>query len=293
MACIKWCILVLALTCAIAECGVTKKKLRKAAQTNVRSLEAKKYFKRQVTCGPNEFQCGDGQCVSLDWFCDTDRDCADGADEAHCPTDCTGEHQFRCNNGRCVTREFICDGDNDCGDMSDEVDCHKLNCAEEEVHCDVNKCIPELWVCDGDNDCGTGWDESNCTAGSCRDHQFACADGSRCIPNSFVCDGGPDCSDHSDELNCTCDSTIHFQCPNNRCIPIDWRCDNDNDCGDATDELGCPTLHPSECRDVFPVRDCALLNESSQPICHDLIDGHKFCRKYCGLCDPLATTEST
>uniref|UniRef100_A0A2C9K613 Uncharacterized protein n=1 Tax=Biomphalaria glabrata TaxID=6526 RepID=A0A2C9K613_BIOGL len=167
--------------------------------------------------------------------------------------------------------------------MSDEVDCHLRECDAGEVKCDNHKCIPQNWVCDGGNDCGTNWDERNCVQ-SCEAENFMCADGSKCVPDHWVCDHAYDCHDRTDEVGCICNETTHFQCPDGRCINGAWRCDRDNDCGDASDELGCPTLHPSICLDYLGIRDCALLNETTHPICLNHEDGYKYCREYCRLC---------
>ncbi|XP_059153685.1 very low-density lipoprotein receptor-like [Physella acuta] len=282
----KVCLLVVALVLSVGECKKSSRKYK----TNSRSLKDASIYKRQTSCGANEFQCNNGVCIQLDWQCDVDRDCSDGSDELNCPTDCTGEHQLKCNNGKCITREYLCDGDNDCGDMTDETDCHKVECTSGEIHCDNFLCIESTWLCDGDNDCGDNWDERNCT-GSCSSTQFKCADGSKCIDARWECDGDRDCADSSDELNCVCDENTQFKCANGPCIPINWKCDKDNDCGDASDELGCPTLHPSLCSDMLTVRDCALMNETAHPICLDAVDGHKYCRKFCNLCmiDPNIT----
>ncbi|KAK7474740.1 hypothetical protein BaRGS_00034033, partial [Batillaria attramentaria] len=116
------------------------------------------------------------------------------------------------------------------------------------------------------------------------EHQFRCADGSRCIDSRWQCDGDIDCRDFSDETTCTCTET-QYKCGNGRCIPAKWECDGDNDCGDSTDETSraCPTIHPSLCQDLLTVRDCALMNDTSTPICLNQEMGHRFCRKFCGL----------
>merc|ERR1711934_601243 len=230
----------------------------KAGKKHTKNVNTKaRYFKRQAaSCAAGEFQCASGECVQSDWVCDTESDCTDGSDEAGCATDCSGAHQLKCNNSKCITKEFQCDGDDDCGD----------------------------------NNCGDNWDERNCT-GSCNAGQFHCADGSKCIDSRWQCDGDDDCADSSDELSCTCNATTEWKCGNGRCIDISWRCDRDNDCGDTTDEINCPTIHPSLCGDMMTARDCALMNETSHPICLDATDGHKYCRKFCNLC--IATHDFT
>ncbi|CAL1527038.1 unnamed protein product [Lymnaea stagnalis] len=262
-----------------------KNKYKNNALQGETSLKDEKHIKRQVSCEDYQFRCNNGECIPQIFYCDSGRDCTDGSDEVNCPAGCTSEHEFECLNGRCVSKAFICDGDNDCGDLSDETDCHLTTCSEDRIQCDNYKCIPSTFRCDGDNDCGNGWDEENCTE-SCADYQFRCTDGFRCIPNTWVCDYGADCPDHSDEVNCVCNETTHFECPSGRCIDHAWRCDGDNDCLDFADEVSCPTLHPSDCSDLLSLHACVLMNESLHPICHRPIDGHKYCRKFCGLCDP-------
>ena len=47
-------------------------------------------------CSEGRFQCGDGQCISIDLYCDYIQHCADGSDEINC-----GKHyRFRCTDFR-------------------------------------------------------------------------------------------------------------------------------------------------------------------------------------------------
>ena len=42
------------------------------------------YFTEKSDCGPDEFVCGDGSCISMDWVCDGVTDCANLMDEQNC-----------------------------------------------------------------------------------------------------------------------------------------------------------------------------------------------------------------
>uniref|UniRef100_A0A2C9K4U4 Uncharacterized protein n=1 Tax=Biomphalaria glabrata TaxID=6526 RepID=A0A2C9K4U4_BIOGL len=232
------------------------------ARKNVKDI-----FKTQAkraACAANETPCKNGECVQIDWICDTENDCYDDSDEIGCPMDCSGEHQLKCNNGLCISREFQCDGENDCRDMTDEKGCENVQCGVGEVKCSNFLCIEAEWLCDGDNDCGNGWDEQNCSSTSgkrsakkfmkklgkeslsrrqvstCGANQHQCQNGA-CIQEEWVCDTQEDCTDKSDEVNCAtdCSGEHQFKCTNNRCIAKEFQCDGDNDCGDMSDEIDC------------------------------------------------------
>ncbi|XP_059153651.1 very low-density lipoprotein receptor-like [Physella acuta] len=282
MEALNLCVAVLLLLAAVSDGSRLKNKLKTSSNVSRKSLADGSLYKRQTTCTSTQFHCTSGECINGNWHCDLDTDCADGSDEMGCTTDCTGSHQFLCNNGKCITKSYQCDGDDDCGDGTDETDCHLVTCEPNEFRCDNHRCIPAVWMCDGDNDCGTGFDEADCS--SCNEFQFRCADGSRCIDARWRCDGTRNCADSSDEMGCVCDPDTQFKCANGLCININWRCDNDNDCGDVSDELGCPALHPSICSDMLTMRECALMNQTTHPICLTYVDGHRYCRKYCNMC---------
>ena len=57
------------------------------------------------------------------------------------PPGSCGANEFQCNNGNCIQEEWTCDTDNDCGDMSDErlPECRelafiKLKCVSASLH---------------------------------------------------------------------------------------------------------------------------------------------------------------
>ena len=37
-----------------------------------------------LECDEDEFKCGNGMCIDIDWKCDGDQDCVDAEDEIQC-----------------------------------------------------------------------------------------------------------------------------------------------------------------------------------------------------------------
>ncbi|KAK6975502.1 low-density lipoprotein receptor-related protein 8-like isoform X2 [Biomphalaria glabrata] len=232
--------------------------------------------------GVNQFKCTNGKCISTYYLCDAANDCSDGADEKNCSGSCRGT-DFKCGNGACISHSWLCDGDEDCGDHSDEANCGGT-CRNGYFHCANGACVTQTWVCDGDNDCHDNSDEQGCAQRTCSSTQFKCANSNKCIPSGYQCDHYDDCGDGSDEAACTCGPSL-FKCPHGKCIPNSYLCDGDNDCGDLADEDNCPTIHPGVCIDQLTFEDCYRMNISTYPICQYYTDAHRYCRKFCGVCD--------
>lgn len=63
-------------------------------------------------------------------MCDKDPDCTDESDEKNCNGTC-GPENFQCGSGQCIMNSWVCDGENDCTDSSDEEDdlCANHSCS--------------------------------------------------------------------------------------------------------------------------------------------------------------------
>jgi len=73
------------------------------------------------SCQDNQYLCPTEKlCIPQTWRCNGIDDCEGGEDEKLC--DC-GPDQFKCQTGGCVSSSKICDGVKNCPDYSDEWGC--------------------------------------------------------------------------------------------------------------------------------------------------------------------------
>ncbi|KAM9517802.1 uncharacterized protein ACWYII_044611 isoform 3-T3 [Salvelinus alpinus] len=153
-------------------------------------------------CGGNQWQCDDGACLPLSWYCDGNGDCMDGSDEMACPCP---RGQVACMTGApgCVSTSAVCDGQRQCSDGSDEFNCpENQGCLQGDWRCRNKICIPKDQYCNGANDCVDNSDE---TCGRCGPMAVRCPGGA-CLTEDERCDGKLHCSDGSDEPS-TCGRT--------------------------------------------------------------------------------------
>uniref|UniRef100_A0A8D8WN38 Vitellogenin receptor n=1 Tax=Cacopsylla melanoneura TaxID=428564 RepID=A0A8D8WN38_9HEMI len=253
-----------------------------------------------------QFQCNNGQCISLLLVCNGHNDCPSGEDEKDMCSPppshlkCSSL-QFPCQNGeRCIDLMLKCNGEFDCADKSDEFHCStntKTCSGEYDFLCGSGECIGRHFLCDKERNCADGSDENPAHCVACSEHEFRCDSGS-CIPNSWLCDGQMDCTDGTDEPS-SCESkktcgTSAFTCNNGNCIPLALKCDSHDDCGDRSDEQECPVVyHGDKC--LIPNFQCHSVPKLCLPPSAKC-NGTQECsggedEAHCGSCDPHSEYE--
>ena len=170
-------------------------------------------------CSSDLFQCSDGNCIPVAFYCNNSTDCAGGSDEAHC--------SWACTHTPCTTCSWP--------------DCH---CVHGFYQCEAGGCIPVDTVCDGIMNCVDGSDEHYCEL-ICWSGTRPCSDGLLCVSDVHWCDGIQHCIDGSDEL-CPYDECTGFRCQNT-CIPLMWLNDGISDCIHSEDEQDFLAALPQTC----------------------------------------------
>lgn len=136
-------------------------------------------------CLDDQFACLSRQCIDIQFFCDGNKECADGTDEYEgCNPSimilpkCDQQSEFECDNRKCIPKEDMCNLNDDCGDNSDEDPIRCINstqfCSPKNFHrCNNGVCVPLRLLCNGQNDCGDLSDEELCNVNEC--NQGLCA----------------------------------------------------------------------------------------------------------------------
>ncbi|XP_058849388.1 basement membrane-specific heparan sulfate proteoglycan core protein-like isoform X4 [Acipenser ruthenus] len=212
---------------------------------------------RPRQCMSDEFACGDGECILLEYRCDNRADCRDMSDETGCdlqtlaPPVKTAPPVIPTTTVRPVITPrplppHTTPRNGIHGLPGPVKPTPSRPCRVDEAVCQSGQCILRDYLCDGERDCGDGSDELNCgTPSPCEPNEFKCRNG-RCALKLWRCDGDNDCGDNSDEEYCptkgpgdTC-APDQFICVTDRvCIPASYQCDEEADCSDRSDEYGC------------------------------------------------------
>ncbi|KAJ8026546.1 hypothetical protein HOLleu_31406 [Holothuria leucospilota] len=212
---------------------------------------------QEQQCSSNLFRCSSNECIQKVQICDSRKDCADGSDETHCPTEADDSEFFKCGSGEKLQISFECDHNPQCLDGSDENDCAYPVCTRDQFTCRNGQCIAMDQRCDLVPHCVDGSDESDCEFSKVG---FQCYDG-KWIPQRAYCDGVKDCQGNNWEdepQQCRPDQS-------NACRPEEIQCKSGS-CEDRStlcfydfDQYG----YQVGCRDVTHLRHCDMFECSN------------------------------
>lgn len=88
------------------------------------------------SCKDSQYLCPTEKwCIPQTWRCNGIAECINGEDEKLC--DC-GPDQFKCQTGGCVSSTQICDGVKNCPDYSDEWGCLISNITADRTNTETN-----------------------------------------------------------------------------------------------------------------------------------------------------------
>ncbi len=146
------------------------------------------------------FACADGALVAVGARCNGASECADGSDEAGCPT-------RACADGRALPSSAWCNGREDCPRGEDEDGCPGY-CASLHWARTDHLFVGSYYRCDGYAECDDARDEAGCGTFRCSNGYTMTFDPER----TPVCDGYSQCGDGTDEAGCPTLARIDAHC---------------------------------------------------------------------------------
>uniref|UniRef100_T1J3D5 MAM domain-containing protein n=1 Tax=Strigamia maritima TaxID=126957 RepID=T1J3D5_STRMM len=106
--------------------STTTKIITKPIEKSTTQRLSKTSTPSSLICADNEHSCRlNGKCIKSVYWCDGNKDCPGGEDEAKCEERKCSKETFSCASepGKCIEKKRLCDGSFDCTDKSDESQC--------------------------------------------------------------------------------------------------------------------------------------------------------------------------